>query len=208
MPLNLTAFQQRIYFKLENVASHGIHRAERLGVLNAARLAPVLGEGFLGSLRAVSLGRVVFLLADKRHEPAEPLDRLRPLVRYVDERVWLEANGVARTIVVVVDLARVLEPPAFRQQSIAMAEGDLAELRGDLMVGVVVVRPEGERHVGLDLRHGLGDGPLAGFGYVVLDPGKIEQSHLRPVFLANLNRAIDNFTLPPLGRPPIGLIAD
>lgn len=60
----------------KKIAGHGVRRAECLGILNAARLASVLGEGFLGSLRAVSLGRVVFLLANERHEPAEPLDRL------------------------------------------------------------------------------------------------------------------------------------
>lgn len=107
-----------------------------------------------------------------------------------------------------VDLARVLEPPPLWQQTVAVAEGDLAELRGDLMVSVVVVLPEGERHVGLDLGHRLGDGPLAGFRHVVLDPGKIEKPHLGAVFLADLNRAVDDFPLPPLGRLPIGVVAD
>ena len=64
-----------------------------------------------------------------------------PFVGDIDERVGLKADGVPWAVVVLIDSLRRAERAAGRQQAIAMAKGRLGELRGDLVIGVAVVRP-------------------------------------------------------------------
>src|SRR5690349_17952274 len=126
----------------QKILNIGVGRAQGFGVARTARRAAVLSERFLRSLSRIELGRIVGLTADNCHQPAEPLAGLSPVVRDIHERVGFKADGVARAVVVVIDSLRRLEGRALLKQPIAVPQRGLGQFRGDLVVGMRVVRPE------------------------------------------------------------------
>src|SRR5688572_3137754 len=96
-------FTRRRSQDLARVTACGVNR---LRVFHATGKAAIASERFLYALRGIERLGVVGMIADKGHELPEPFHRGGPVGRDIDERIRLEADGMARPIVEGVNAAR------------------------------------------------------------------------------------------------------
>ena len=153
---------------------------------HSARLAAIPCQRLLVSFGASRLIRIVFPVLLQRHQATQPLPGTVPVFADVDIRVWLEADCMARPIVEMINGSGLTKAICV-QYTAAVAQRDLAQLRGDSVVVVMIVLPQLKRDVRLNVVYGRGNLHLCFRIHNVLMRGEVQELHFDAVFAANQN---------------------